>query len=73
MLAKCGQVSITYVKLVALTGNTELNRCVLQCAPQLKVLSGSNLFTGARCIEIVRVPVRLTALSWHPAWVDDHW
>ena len=36
---------ITYVKLVALTGDTELNRCVLKCAPQLKVLSGSNLFT----------------------------
>ena len=35
---------VTYVKLVALIGDTEANRCILQCAPQLKVLSG-NLFT----------------------------
>ena len=35
---------VTYVKLVALIGDTEVNRCILQCASQLKVLSG-NLFT----------------------------
>ena len=40
-----GNDSITYVKLVSLTGDTELNRCVLQCVPQLKIVSGGLLTT----------------------------
>jgi hypothetical protein len=40
-----GNDGISYVKLVSLTGDTELNRCVLQCAPQLNIVSGNLLTT----------------------------
>lgn len=38
-----GNAGITYVNPVVLTGDTEVNRCILQCAPQLKVLFGNLL------------------------------
>jgi hypothetical protein len=40
-----GSDGITYIKPVALTGNAEINRCVLQCAPQVKIPSGNLLTT----------------------------